>query len=476
VTAPWDRRSADEQGRVSDLTMSTWGPSVASAAPFWSRWAAALGIEPASLRDREALTRLVPARARDLLDDAPGGAGAVLRPDEQQVKAYGSTAVLTSVLRGIRQHGADGKREALLREFQPLQLHRAGELLVASTRSDLDRMHRAGARAAAVLGLDDRDVVLSAVPSGPTLASSGTFHLAAGASLPALHAWGAAGGTAVEGSPEPVHAGLAEVVDLARLHPATVVLVRPEDAVDLASGLADDRVDLRSLRRIVTVGPPPDDESRAAIAGAFATAGASVDVRAVWGPAAGRVLWAECAAGSGLHTYPDLEHLELVDPFTGQPTHDDGDLTLTTIGWHGTVLLRFQTGAWVDPLETGPCPSCKRTVPRLVGLPVPDAWDLAVTGDAGRPVTVDLRGVAVVLSTLPGVGAWRCELLGPTGRVHSDRLVLEVAGQLSSDQQLRLRERIGAASGLTPEVRVTADAAAVQRAIDEAGSVFVDLR
>jgi hypothetical protein len=54
--------------------------------------------------------------------------------------------------------------------------------------------------------------------------------------------------------------------------------------------------------------------------------------------------------------------------------------------------------------------------------------------------------------------------------------VLEVAGQLSSDQQLRLRERIGAASGLTPEVRVTADAGAVQRAIDEAGSVFVDLR
>jgi hypothetical protein len=471
VTAPWDRRSADEQGRVTDLTMSTWGPGVATGAPFWSRWVAALGVDPTSLRDRETLARLVPSRARDLLDDAAGGASAVLRPDERQVKAFGSTEVLTSVLRGIRREGADGKRDALLREFRPLQLHRAGDLLVASTRSDLDRMHRAGARTAAVLGLEDGDVVLSAVPAGPTLLSLGTVHLAAGASLPALHAWGADVGA----EPGDATDGLEQVAALAHLHPSTVVLVRVEDATVLAAALADARVDLRTLRRVVTVGPPPDDETRAAIAGAFATAGASVDVRAVWGPAAGRALWAECAAGSGLHTYPDLEHLEVVDPFTGQPTDGDGDLTLTSVGWHGTVLLRFQTGAWVDPLDTTPCPSCKRTLPRLVGLPVPDAWDLVATGDDGRPVPVDLRGVALVLSTVPGIGAWRCELRGPAGAGPSDRLVVEVAGQLATDQRVRLADRIAAAAGITPEVRA-GDAGAVQRAIDEAGSVFVDLR
>ena len=62
-------------------------------------------------------------------------------------------------------------------------------------------------------------------------------------------------------------------------------------------------------------------------------AGADVAVRHLWGPADGRALWAECDEGSGLHTYPDLEVLEVLDPITGEPTEVDGDLTVTTSGW-----------------------------------------------------------------------------------------------------------------------------------------------
>jgi hypothetical protein len=51
--------------------------------------------------------------------------------------------------------------------------------------------------------------------------------------------------------------------------------------------------------------------------------------------------------------------LEVVDPMTGQPTDADGDLTITTMGWHGTVLLRVQTGTWVDPLTTAPVPGLR---------------------------------------------------------------------------------------------------------------------
>jgi phenylacetate-coenzyme A ligase PaaK-like adenylate-forming protein len=465
VTAPWDRRSRAEQSRVQGLTLSGWGPAVASAAPVWAARVDAAGVAPAELADRDRLARLPPARARDLLADAPGGAGAVLRPDERQVAAHASSEVLGSVLRGIRRGGTRGHRDALLRAYRPVQLHRAGELLVASTRSDLDRMHRAGARAAAVLGLRDDDVVLGAVPAGPTLDALGVGHLAMAASLPALHAWGAQGG------PE-------EVAALAHRHPASVVVVRSEDAVVLAAALRAERVDLRRLRRVVTVGPPPDADGRTEVVAAYGRAGAEVDVRALWGPAAGRVLWAECAAGSGLHTTPDLELVEVVDPFLGQATDGDGDgdLTITTIGWHGTVLLRFQTGTWVDPLATSPCPSCGRTVPRVVGDLLPDAWELSAIGARGTSTTVDLRGVAAVLATLPAVEAWRCELRGPAGTRRGDRLVVEVAGRLTAEQTSRVEQRIEVAAGLLPELAVVADRAAVERRTDELGGVFADLR
>jgi hypothetical protein len=463
VTAPWDTRSLDEQGRVEALTLATWGPAATTAAPFWAARAAEVAVSPDVVVDRDGLRRLPPARARDLLADAPGGAGAVLRPDERQVKALASSEVLGGVVRGIRRGGPEGKRDAILREYRPIHLHRAGGLVIASTRSDLDRMHRAGARAARVLGLQDDDVLLSAVPAGPSLDAAATQHLAAAASLPALHARGAGDDLDAVAAAFPVH-------------PATVLVVPLEDAVPLAEALDAARVDLGRLRRIVTVGPAPDLDTREEVVAAFGRAGGTVDVRAVWGPPVGRVLWAECATGSGLHTYPDLDLLEVVDPYLGQVTDRDGDLTVTTIGWHGSVLLRFQTGTWIDPLATDPCPSCGRTVPRLVGDLVPSAWELAGTADDGEACTIDLRGAAAVLATVPGVATWRCELRGPEGRGVGDRLVVEVAGAVPADQLTRLHGRLTAATGITPEVIAGADAATVDRRIAELDGVFVDLR
>jgi hypothetical protein len=463
VTEPWDTRSPEEQARVESLTLATWGPAVTTAAPFWAARAAGAAVTPEVVVDREGLRRLPPARARDLLADAPGGAGAVLRPDEGQVKALGSTDVLSGVVRGIRREGTDGKRDAILREYRPIHLHRAGELLIASTRSDLDRMHRAGARAAAVLGLQDDDVVLGAVPAGPSLEAAGVTHLAAASSLPALHARGSDG-------------DLDAVAAAYPLYPASVLVVPLVDAVALAEALDATRTDLCRLRRVVTVGAPPDEDLRAEVVAAYGRAGAKVDVRAVWGPAAGRVLWAECAAGSGLHTNPDLELLEVVDPFLGQVTDGDGDLTVTTIGWHGSALVRFQTGTWIDPLAVDPCPACGRTVPRVVGDLALSAWELGGRAEDGQPCTIDLRGVAAVLATVPGVQTWRCELRGPEGRGLGDRLVVEVAGALPPDQTARLHDRLAAATGITPELVLDRDAATIDGRTTELGGIFADLR
>jgi hypothetical protein len=467
VTAPWDRRPLSEQARVEALTLARWLPVAAAAAPLWERRVSAAGLDPRELKDRGALERLGPSREADLLAGGPGAPGAVLRPSEDQVKSHGDSGMLTRLASAIRRDGGEGKREVLLREYQPLELHRAGadrEVLVASSRSDLDRLHRAGARAARLLGLHDRDVLLDAVPSGPTLPSLGLTHLAQGASITSLRARG--------------HGDdLATVATAARLLSVTVLAVPLDDAVRLADTLGGAKIELKSLRRIITVGPTPDEETRGEIATAFAAVGAKADVRALWGPSLGRSLWAECAEGQhGLHTTPDLELLELVDPMTGRPSDGDGDLTITTMGWHGTALLRVQTGTWVDPLTTEPCPGCGRTVPRIVGEVAPGAWQLPMTIDGWRTRHVDLRGVPAVLASTTGVVAWRAELRGPSDRVPRDRLLIEVAGDLSRAEHAGLEHRLAEACGIVPHLTVGVPRVEIERATDELGGVFADLR
>jgi hypothetical protein len=464
VVAPWDRRSAKEQARLEAAALAGWLPSVLVAAPFHA--ARSGDLDPRLLTDRRGLLRLAPTRERDLLADSVGGASAVLRPTEAQVKATAEDGVIRGIAQGIRRDGARGKRDAILQAYRPLQLHRGGvhgELLVASSRTDLDLLHRTGARAAAVLGLRDDDVLVSAVPAGPTLDHLGVVHLAAGAGLTALHARG--------------HGDrLGDTVAAAASLPTSVLVVRRAEAAQLAVAAAEARAELSRVRLIVVVGPPPGADERDRIAAAFRAVHADADVRALWGPSTGRSLWAECAEGThGLHTYPDLEVLEVLDPLTGTPATGHGDLTITSVGWHGTALVRFQTGAWVDPLVTDPCPGCGRTVPRVAGDVAPHAWELPVTLDRGRTGSVDLRGVGAVAAATPGVVDWRVEVRGPSERIPRDRLVVEFAGEPRSDQG-RIERQIEVATGLTPELTTGLSAAAVRHGIEDAGGVLADRR
>ena len=463
MVAAWDRRDAGERARVEALVLARWLPAAVTAAPFH---AARTGgeLDDRTLADRTGLRQLIPHRERDVLAAAGGGASLVLRPTEGQIKATADDAVIRRIARAIGRDGREGQRDAIVEEYRPLTLHRggvSGELLIASSRSDLDRLHRTGARAAAVLGLGDEDVVTSLVPTGPSLAHLAVTHLAAGAGLTAWHPRGAGVDLATAAR------AVAEV-------PTTVVVVTLDDAGELPAALRAGRVRLGGVHTVVTVGPPPDDEVRGALQDAFETVGADVRIRALWGPAAGRTLWAECGPGSGLHTYPDLEVLEVLDPLAGTPTDGDGDLTVTSAGWNGSALVRFQTGAWVEPLATEPCPRCERTVPRIVGDVVEHAWELAVDLGQGAPGSVDLRGVAVVAATTPGVSAWRAELRSATATVPRDRLVVEFAG--GGRDVDAVRERLTAATGLEPELRTGLEEVEVAAAVDRVGGILADLR
>ncbi|MDX1657707.1 MAG: hypothetical protein R3343_02700 [Nitriliruptorales bacterium] len=462
MVASWDRRSEREQRRVRDLTLSTWLPEVATASTYWRDRTEQLGLEPGDLSDSEDLGRFAPIRELDVLGAGPGGAGLVVRPTEDEVKALAPGSFLRRVARAIRRGGAEARRLAILEEYKPIHLHDAGSaggLVVAYSRSDLDRLHRAGARAAAVLGLDDADYLVSLIPPGALIEWWGIYHLALGTSMLAVHPryeWAQTG-------PQ----------EALRRVPATVVAVTAHEAVSMAATLVEGGADLARVHTVVVVGPPPPAAERRRIADAWQAAGALTDVRvrAAWAPAEGRALWVECAAGGeGLHTYGDLDHVELVDAVTGEPTEADGDLTYTSLGWRGTALLRYQTGAYVESIDTSPCPSCERTVPRLVGEVAPAAWHVEAT-TLDVPWFIDLRGAGAVLNRQPGIDTWRVEVRP------EDVMAAEVSGSLSDSDRQRTEDRLAAATGAQSAViEVVEDPVLVERHAEELGSVFADVR
>lgn len=470
MAAPWDRRAPAEQAHVQRHLLSSWLPQAVGFAPYWAGRAAEMGRDASRLDDRDDLARFAPVRQAHIAHAGGAGAPALLmRPTESQIKALADRSALRRIADGIRGGGTAGHRRALLEEYKPIHLHRAGvldELAIAYSRSDLDRLHRAGARAAQVLGLDDADYLVNAVPAGPRLDWWGIYHLALGASILVLHP---------RGHGDDLETCLASF----RLLPVTAVAVLRDEAVELAAAAVEADVDVARVHTVVTVGPPPDEDWRSEITEAWRAAGAIADVRvrAAWAPAEARALWVECReGGTGLHTLPDLEVLEVVDAVTGGPADGDGDLTYTSAGWHGSALLRYRTGAWVDALATDHCPACGRTVPRLDGEIVPEAWQPALRRGEYE-VRLDLRGVAAAVGTTPGVRTWRVEIRPPATTEGDDVLAVEVAGDLGEAGARDLATSVEQETGVrVDEVELAADAAQVNARASELGSVFADLR
>lgn len=470
MAAPWDRRSPAEQTRVQNLATSRWLPSIVKFTSHWGRVAQALHLDPEELGTVKDIDRFPTSRERELLSGSGAGAPSlVMRPSEEQVKAVATTSTLMSISSALRRNGQEGMRRAILEEYKPVHVHQRDRdgIAIAYSRRDLDRLHLTGARAAAVLGLDDADYLVSAVPLGPTLDAWGAHHLGLGASMLTLQ-------------PRGHGDGLDAVVDAFRLLPTTAILVRQAEAIELAALLAEAGATISRVATVVVLGPVPDAAVREEIAEAYRAAGAPRDVAvlAMWAPPDARALWAEQRQNPGsLVTHPDLDLLEVVDPLTGLPTNGAGDLTISTIGWTGTALVRYQTGSWVGGLSEEADPVTGRTVPRIVGGQVEDAWSPQVTLAADEVTRLDLRGVAATVGAQTSVATWLFEMRGPTQRIKRDRLVLELGGDVAESALATITNSLPDSLGTDAvQVKVTADASKIAARVDEAGSHFIDLR
>lgn len=240
------------------------------------------------------------------LDDLGDGRRHVLEPTAERIRESAGPALR------LRLVAADvlGRREAFARDevdlpYKPVRwtVERlaTGPLFVAATRTDLDRLATLGRRALAVSGITPADrVVCTGAGIGPLqlelgARDAGVAHLVAGAA-PAAGLLGAAAPTVLAGPP----AALSRMVDAGL--PAGVRLLIAH--VGAAGG-----EDLVGLRRR-----------------------AGCPIRLWWAPPGVRAAWATCEADQ-LHTWPEHEHLEVVDA-DGLPA-ESGRLVWSAVGWRG---------------------------------------------------------------------------------------------------------------------------------------------
>jgi hypothetical protein len=381
----WDRRTPRQQARFQDAALRRQvADSLGPFSPYWRTVLRNAGIRVAQIDGRRALAGIPATGERDLCPagDPAAAAALVLQLDEAGWATHTDGAALRRAL-GRRVVRPGAYRRQVMNAVRPVVYWLGGrhlDLPIASTRDDLDVVARAGARAWRVLGLTPEDLLVSALPQDGRLAAAVLPYVALGAGAPA------------------VHAGPAGAVAALRALPAAVV------AVDGAPALrALGRLPAR-VHTILTIGL---DDLRPIADGRT--------VLRLWGPPDGRWLYPECRDGgfdAGLHTFPDLEIGQTVDPATGEARPDDaaGELVVTQLGVRGSALVRWRTGVLHGGIRLEPCPGCGRTVPRLG--PDLDTTSLTPTVQvAEQRVSLDLRTVAGALAARSDLAGWQVRLV-----------------------------------------------------------------
>lgn len=409
MATAWDAHTEKTLGALQDERLRTQlRDTIAPFSPLWRRRFTELNRKASTIRTVADLDALPAMGERDVSPsgDPVGMSVLVIQANEEGFALHAPGPEFRRAMR-LRLTGGDAYRRIVDADTRATSYVFAGSGFtypIASTRADLDVVARAGARLWSVLGLSANDVLVSGVEPGSTTDHLALSYAALGAGAPALFPGGAS----------------ADFATAIRLAPPSVVALPSARAPQILDGITD----LASVRTALLVGAPTDAE-RVAAAHALHRAGASPEVAilGIHAPAGARVLWGECRAGgaaTGLHTYPDLEIVQVVDPDTGDAMDGAGELVLTQLGMRGSALLRWRTADVIEGVATARCPACKRMVPRVEGL----RRGALVTG-GGQRGRVDLRAVASALASRPDIDDWRI-VVGHRRRDGAPRVVVHL--------------------------------------------------
>lgn len=277
----------------------------------------------------------------------------ILQPTEQLISQYATINKKIKIIlnKNLPYH-----------EYKPSHVHfttgrTANATPIFYTAYDLQRLEESGRRMMDVLKVSRNDIVVNAFPYAPHLAFWQTFYATKGANLMSLHT----GGGKILGTDK--------IIKSIESMKATCLAGMPGYLYHLIRTAKEQKSNLSRLSLVVFGGERVPFGLREKIREDLVSMGSKAPrVLSTYAFTEGKAAWLECKEESGYHLYPDFEFIEVVDKNGERVNQEEkGEIVYTSLGWRGTVFLRYKTGDITKGLYYEKCNYCGRTLPRIDG-------------------------------------------------------------------------------------------------------------
>ncbi len=329
--------------------------------------------------------------------------GFILQPDEKLIRKVAPKEMLAKILWKKARH--QDAKQYLEYFYKPIHMHfttgrSATPTPFVYTGSDVEIFRQAGERMLDVAGVTRDLSALNAFPYAPHLAFWQTYNALTKLGMTSLQT----GGGKIMGTQKIMDA-------IERLKMGVVTFI-PGYGYHMLREAVKQKKDFSSLKFVISGGERASAGMKEKVKGLLAQLGAKdVQYLSTYAFTEGKTAWIQCHERSGYHTYPDLEFFEVVDK-EGKRVEDGqpGELVYTSLGWRGSVVVRYRTGDMVEGIEYEPCPHCGKTVPRIK-MDIQRSTEIKefnLTKVKGE--LVNLNQFYPVLSKIPELEEWQVEI------------------------------------------------------------------
>ena len=363
----------------------------------------------------------------------------ILQPNKKTILQYAS---LPKKIKSIFN------KKHLHYEYKPLHIHfttgrTANATPVFYTAYDLKRLEESGQRMFDILNISKNDVIVNAFPYAPHLAFWQTFYACKSAQLLSLQT----GGGKILGTDK--------IIKSVEGMKATCLVGMPGYLYHLIRTAQKQKANLSNLKLVVLGGERVPHGLRDKMKNAISSR--NPRVLSTYAFTEGKSAWLECKEESGYHLYPDFEFIEIVDK-NGERVNEGekGEIVYTSLGWRGTVFLRYKTGDITKGLYYEKCPNCGRTLPRIDGQieRSSEYKEFQLTKIKGS--FVNLNAFFSIMMGNKDIEEWQVEIRKKNNDPYEiDEMIVYIAPKRKSNfERLRndLKQQIIIETEVTPEI------------------------
>lgn len=366
----------------------------------------------------------------------------VLQPNEKLIRQY---APLNKKIKIILN------KDSAYHEYKPVHIHfttgrSALSIPVLYTQHDSAKLEESGRRMFDILAASRQDIIINAFPYAPHLAFWQAFYAAKAANLLSLNT----GGGKIMGTER--------IINSIQSMKATILVGMPGYLYHLIRAAKDEKADFSSLSLVVFGGERIPEGLRGKIKDYLKSIGSkNPRVLSTYAFTEGKAAWLECKEGCGYHLYPDFEFIEVVDK-NGEAVNEGekGEIVYTSLGWRGTVFLRYKTGDITKGIYYEKCPHCQRTLPRIDASIERKSEYKEFQLAKIKGSFVNLNAFFPIMMSHKDVEEWQIEIKKKNNDPYEvDELVVYVAPKKNANfEKLRqdLRNKIIGETEISPEI------------------------